>query len=60
MPRVLGYGGLANTNGARDFSTREIAEAPLGSPRYGRYMHAHGTRVYRPWFALLVFLVNPN
>lgn len=29
MAVVLGYGGLANTNGARDFSGKAAAVAPL-------------------------------
>lgn len=30
MARVLGYGGIANTNGARDFSTKVAAEVTTG------------------------------
>lgn len=30
MARVLGYGGIANTNGARDFTGRE--QAAVGNP----------------------------
>lgn len=28
MPKKLGYGGIANTNGARDFSGKTEAEVP--------------------------------
>ena len=34
MARVLGYGGIANTNGARDFSTKVEAEAPSGGSSF--------------------------
>lgn len=58
MARALGYGGLANTNGARTFSDKEEAVTLAGSLRAGRYMHVRGTRVHRDWlsFFLLPFL----
>lgn len=35
MARVLGYGGVANTNGARDFSGKEAAAT--GTPARTRF-----------------------
>lgn len=57
MAVKLGYGGLANTNGARTFAGKEEAEIVVGGElRLARYMHVRGTRVYRPWLSVIALL----
>jgi hypothetical protein len=50
MARVLGYGGIANTNGARDFSTKVVG---------GAYARSHKRRliIYGYYRALVPWLL---
>ena len=46
MARVLGYGGIANTNGARSFSGKTEAEAVIrGRRHFAAIMAARGMGV---------------
>ena len=48
MARVLGYGGLGNSNGARDFSTKEaVITTVLEVWNYWRERRLR--RFIRPW-----------
>jgi hypothetical protein len=59
VARALGYGGLANTAGARSFAGKEEAEVSSGiGARTSRYVQHRGTRVYRSWYASLAFLLT--
>lgn len=55
MARVLGYGGVANTNGARDFTGKEEAEIVIVPPSTGGSYAKYYTRSRRAWI-LLAFL----
>lgn len=50
MARVLGYGGLANTNGARTFTGKEES---AGGRRPSRYRFAYQWTDMRSFFAWL-------
>ena len=53
MPVKLGYGGVANTNGARDFTGKEIAVVDLFKRSIYRY--AAGFRTF-----LLLWLLHSS
>lgn len=55
MAVVLGYGGLANTNGARDFTGKEseILAVGLGVGQPRAFSHRR-KRPYGSWFKRLV------
>lgn len=59
MAKRLGYGGLANTNGARDFSGKEEAEAEGGAFRF-RSNDTYNRRRYGGlWYPVLfLFLLT--
>lgn len=53
MARVLGYGGIANSNGARDFSGKEEAEA--GPTLHFRSNDTYNRRRYGGlWYPILL------
>lgn len=52
MARVLGYGGIANTNGARDFSTKVEAVGITGRIRNIT------SRYTRPWEISVWLLIS--
>ena len=58
MARVLGYGGIAATNGARSFAGKaEAVAASSALVRNSRFVQSRGVRVYRSWYASLAFLI---
>lgn len=56
MARVLGYGGLANTNGSRNFAGKEFTDTPVvaasGGGTWAKY-HARSQRLI-PFAAVLL------
>lgn len=54
MARVLGYGGIANTNGARDFSGKAEAEEDEGIFRFRSNDNYNRRRYGGLWFPILL------
>lgn len=58
---VWAFGTWSDDAWAADtWADAEDAPVATGIARSGRYMHVRGTRVYRPWFALLSLLFPLN
>jgi hypothetical protein len=57
MARVLGYGGIANTNGVRDFSGKEAFAPVAVLSSGGSYAKYYGRSYHGVVFALLLHQV---